>query len=414
MFNPFYIFIGQRYTLIKGKNHFISFISLTSMLGIALGVMVLITVMSVMNGFGKEIRAQMLSGTPHITLSAAKGRIAKWEELTQKLSHYPDIVGTSPYILGQAMVSTPDSVQGVLVKGIEPQVNDQVTKLQDHLIEGELNNLNAGEYGIVLGKDLALKLGLKLNDKVSLIIPEILSSPVGVSPRIKRFKVVGIFKINYFYDNSHAFVHLKDAEKLYRMGNEVSGIQIKIKDELEAPQIVKKLRKGFSHTLDFYDWTHENESFFQAIKMEKTVMMFILLLIIAVAAFNLVSSLVMMVTDKRSDIAILRTIGATPHEIMGVFMVQGSSIGLMGTALGVITGLLLAYNVTAVTNFLQNLFQVQFISADVYFINYLPSDVHLQDVLQITGLTLLLSFLATLYPAWKASNIHPAEALRYE
>jgi len=415
MFTPFHLFIGQRYSRIKGKNHFISFISLTSMLGIALGVMVLITVMSVMNGFSKEIRSQMLKGVPHITLQSGGELMKDWQAIDTTLQRqYPEIAGASPYIMGQGILSGPSQVQGILINGIDANKINEVIPLKTHLIAGELANLKAEEFGIILGRELAYNLGLHINDKVSVIVPEISTTLAGITPRIKRFTLIGIFEINYFYDNSQAFIHIADAAKLFRMQNGVTGLQIKLHDELQAPQLAQALGHTFRGKYAVHDWSHENASFFQAIKIQKTVMLFILLLIIAVAAFNLVSSLVMMVTDKRGDIAILRTLGATPVQIMAIFMIQGSIIGCIGTLLGLCSGLLLAYNITDLYNYLEKTLQLNLIPLDVYLINFLPSEIHAIDVMQICGLTLALSFLATLYPAWTASRIHPAEALRYE
>jgi len=416
MFKPFYIFVGYRYIRSKRKNHFISFISLTSIMGVALGVSVLITVLSVMNGFNREIRAQMLSGTPHITVGKLKGPLLEWRALTDTLGSNAAVVGIAPYILGQGMLSSPTSkrVQGVLVKGIDPEQVNAVYPLVTRMKEGGLEALQAGQYNMMVGRSLAINLGIRLHDKISLIVPEASVTPAGILPRIKRFTVTGIFEMGDLYDGSQTFIHLQDADKLFRMSGGVTGVQVKLKEELEAPSVAA----GFHQTLDedywVTDWTQEFGSFFKALQIQKTVMLCILLLIITVAIFNLVSSLVMMVTDKRSDIAILRALGASRCTIMGIFITQGSLVGLLGTLSGVLLGLYMAFHITEWADFLQRVLNVELISRDVYLVNFLPSEVHSADVIGVVLVTLLMSLVATLYPAWRAANIAPAEALRYE
>ena len=418
MFRPFFAFIGCRYTRVKRKNHFISFISLTSMLGLALGVMVLITVLSVMNGFGKEIRAQMLKGTPHITLGSTAGGLTheNWLSLAEKLKNYPKILGAAPFIVDQGMLSGANSgrLQGVMVKGIDPEQINAVYPLKDHLLEGNLDALQPGQYGMIVGVSLANTLGLGVGDKISLITTDTTVTPAGLSPRIKRFTIVALSKISQIQDGSNVFINIQDADKLFRMRGSVTGVQLRIKNEMEVLELSRALYQTLGREYWIADWTQEFGNFFQTLRMEKTVMTFILLLIIAVAGFNLVSSLVMMVTDKRKDIAILRTLGASPKSIMGIFMVQGSVIGLLGTTLGVVAGLILSFNVTAWVDAIQKFFNIQLINQEFYFVSSLPSDVHLWDVISITGFTLVMCLLATLYPAWRAALVQPAEALRYE
>ncbi len=421
MFRPFYAFIANRYARVKRKNHFISFISLTSVVGIALGVSVLITVLSVMNGFNKEIRVQMLNGTPHITVGKVGGSWVDWRPILSMLNKYPKVVGVAPFIYGQGMISSSDTgrVQGVLVKGVDPNQINQVYPLAQRMKQGQLSDLKPGSYNIILGKGLANNLGVVPGDKVSLIVPEATVTLAGISPRMKRFSVAGIFEIGDLYDGSQAFMHLKDADKLYHMEGGVSGLQLKLEDELEAPIVAHNLYFSLNQNHDqqeygIVDWTQEFGGFFRALKIQKTAMLVILLLIIAVAAFNLVSSLVMMVTDKRPDIAILRALGATRKHVMGIFMIQGIYIGMKGTLAGVIFGLILSYNVTSWTNTIQRALNVELISKDVYLVNFLPSEVHAMDVVGIALITLFMSFVATLYPAWRAACIPPAEALRYE
>ncbi len=416
MFRPFYAFIGLRYTYVKRKNHFISFISLMSVLGIALGVGVLIAVLSVMNGFNREIRAQMLSGTPHITVGKFGGSLLDWQPITKQIRKNPKVIGATPYIYNQGMLSSLNTgrVQGVLIRGIDPKQINEVYPLADHLTKGNLKNLKSGEFGIILGKSIANYFGVSVGDKVSLITPEASVTPAGFLPRIKRFTVVGIFKIGDLYDDKQAFIDIKDADKLFRMHGAVNGIQLKVADELDAPRIAREVHRDLNEDYWVMDWTQEFGNFFKALQIQKTVMTFILLLIIAVAAFNLVSSLVMMVSDKRSDIAILRTLGASKRSIMGIFIAQGSIIGAIGTTLGVIFGLFLALNVTGWVDKIQETFNVELVAKDVYLVGFLPSEIHQIDIVYIVIVALMMCFIATLYPAWRAASIQPAEALRYE
>ncbi|HQW58215.1 MAG TPA: lipoprotein-releasing ABC transporter permease subunit, partial [Gammaproteobacteria bacterium] len=322
----------------------------------------------------------------------------------------------TPYIYNQGMLSSLNTgrVQGILIRGIDQKQINDVYPLAEHLTKGNLKNLKSGEFGIILGKGIANYFGVSVGDKVSLITPEASVTPAGFLPRIKRFTVVGIFKIGDLYDDKQAFIDIKDADKLFRMHGAVNGIQLKVADELEAPRIAREVRRDLNEDYSVMDWTQEFGNFFKALQIQKTVMTFILLLIIAVAAFNLVSSLVMMVSDKRSDIAILRTLGASKRSIMGIFIAQGSIIGLVGTALGVIFGLFLALNVTGWVDKIQETFNVELVAKDVYLVGFLPSEIHQIDIVYIVILALIMCFIATLYPAWRAASIQPAEALRYE
>ncbi len=414
MFKPFYAFIAYRYVRAKCQNHFISFISLASILGIALGIAVLITVLSVMNGFNREIRLQMLSGTPHITLGSFSGPLRDWQALSQDLSTEPSVIGVAPFISGQAMLNSGfGRSQGVLVRGIEPSQSQKLYPGLQTLKEGRLEDLNPGHYGVLVGSALAKNLGLALGDKISLIVPQASVTPVGMMPRIKRFTVTGIFSIGELYDDKQLFMHLKDADTLFRMHGGISGIQLNVQDELEAPRIASDLYKKWHKDYWVSDWTLDFGNFFKALHIQKTVMTFILLLIIAVAAFNLVSSLVMVVTDKRADIAILRTLGASRKAIMRLFMLQGLMIGCIGTILGITGGLFLATHVSGWADSLQTLLNIELVSKEMYLIGFLPSEVHSTDVLTIALSALVMCFFATLYPAFRATKIKPAEALRY-
>lgn len=413
MFKPFFAFVGCRYIKAKRKDHFISFISISSMLGIALGITVLITVLSVMNGFSKEIRKHMLSVTPHITLRSYSDNLTNWEAILNKISKYDEIKGAAPYVMAHGMLTVNGITQPSLIRGVQPDAINDVYPLQENILAGNLESLAKNSFGIILGKPLADNLGVMLGDKINLIAPEATITPAGILPRIKSLTVTGIFESNTHYDNQHAFINLDDAKKIFKV-NGISGIQVKVNDELSARKVANSLNKFLEFKYWITDWTYEYESFFEAIKMEKTVMWCILLLIICVAAFNLVSSLVMMVTDKRADIAVMRTMGANPRNIMGIFIVQGCLIGFIGTLLGLIFGLLLATNTPEIVAFIQTLFDVQFISKDVYYIGHVPSEIESSDVIFTCLSALILSAISTIYPALKASKIQPAEALKYE
>lgn len=414
MFTPFFLFVGHRYTRFKSKNHFISFISLTSMLGIALGVMVLITVLSVMNGFSKEIRSHMLSVAPHVTLRNVDGNLQEWDSILSQIATRPLVAGAAPFIAAHGMLMENNNVQPAIIMGVDPNQINNVYQIQNNIIAGSLNDLTKDNFGIILGKELAERLGVWINNKITLIAPQVNISLVGITPRIKRLSVVAIFDNGSNYDNLRAFIHLDSAKKIYKMGNNISGIQIKVQDELYAAKVAQDLNQYFADKYWISDWTQEFSHFFEAIKMEKTVMWCILFLIITVAVFNLVSTLVMVVTDKRSDIAIMRTMGASSKQIMGIFIVQGAIVGIIGTLLGLILGLLLAHYVTQIVDFIQLLFNIKFISEEVYLIGFVPSEIKPLDVIIVCCFSIIMSLLATIYPAWHAARIQPAEALRYE
>ena len=413
------LWIGLRYTRPKkraaGRNHFISFISMISMLGIALGVAALIVVLSVMNGFQKELRTRILGVASHIQISGANGELAAWAKTASQAAQNPRVLAAAPYVAAQGMLSFDQLVRGVMVRGVLPVAEEKVADFEQHMKSGHLADLRAGEFGIILGSELARALQVFTDDKVTLIAPQGLVTPAAVLPRVKQFKVIGIFEVGmYEYDSGMALIHLSDAQKLYRMEDRVSGLRLKLDDLFAAPRVARELQRGLEADAMASDWTRSHANFFRAIAIEKNMMFLILLLIVAVAAFNIVSALVMAVTDKQADIAILRTLGASPGSIMAVFIVQGALIGAIGLALGVVGGVLLAHNVDVVVPALERLIGMQFLAKDVYYISELPSDMQWGDVMIISGVSFLLTLAATLYPSWRASRVNPAEALRYE
>ncbi|TXT24113.1 MAG: lipoprotein-releasing system permease protein [Gallionellaceae bacterium] len=413
---PYELFIGLRYTRAKRRNHFISFISLISMLGMALGVAALIVVLSVMNGFQKEIRARILGVAPHLKISSAgSDRLDGWQLVLQAAARHPHVAAAAPFVAGQGMVSFEQSVQGVMVRGILPQDEGKVVDMSGKIKAGSLQALQEGGFGIVLGSDLAHALNAQLGDKVLVITPQGQITPAGMMPRLKQFRVVGIFEIGMApYDNALALIHLGDAQKLYQMGEAASGISARLHDLDLAPRVAIELERDLPRDTYIKDWTREHANYFRAVQIEKRMMFIILSLIVAVAAFNIVSTLVMAVTDKRADIAILRTLGASPASIMKIFIVQGAMIGVIGSLLGVGGGILLALNIDTVVPFIERMLGTHFLAKDVYYISELPSDLHRDDVLVVGGFSFLISLLATLYPSWRASRTQPAEALRYE
>ncbi|MDN5849457.1 MAG: lipoprotein-releasing ABC transporter permease subunit [Nitrococcus sp.] len=415
MFRPLQLYIGLRYTRAKRRNHFVSFISLTSMLGIAVGVTALITVLSVMNGFEHELRERILGMVAHATVTSFSGPIEDWREIARDLRAQPHVEGAAPYVDGEVMLAHGSAVTGALVRGILPAEEPAVSEVLDKIVAGDVSALKPGAFGIILGGGLARMLGVQVGDSVTVVTPEARISVAGILPRVRRFQVVGVFEVDMSqYNRSLALMHLDDARLLFRTGNGVSGVRLRFDDVLAAPRLAREVTASLPGFYRATDWTVYNRNFFRAVSMEKTVMFVILMLIVGVAAFNIVSTLVMVVTDKQADIAILRTLGATPRTIMGVFIVQGALIGAIGTALGVLGGVGLALNVETIVPAIEHLFHVQFLPADVYLISNLPSDLQPTDVMHITIASLILSLLATLYPAGRAARTVPAEALRYE
>ena len=415
MFRPLSIFIGSRYTRAKRRNHFISFISLTSMIGLSLGVLAMIIVLSVMNGFQREMSNRILGMVPHAVIAGEGRPVDDWKILAQQLRAHPGVLGTAPITQLEGMLSYKGTMQPIEIKGIDPQAEREVSILGAKMIAGSLDDLKAGESGVILGLMTARRFGLKLGDRITLIVPELSDAPGGITPRMQRLNVVGVFKVGAELDGSLAMIHRADAAQILRwQPHQVEGVRVRLADLYRAPQIATELVAGLGKGYRGEDWSLTQGSLFSAMKMEKTMIGLLLLLIVAVAAFNIIATLIMVVADKRADIAILRTLGATPRQIMAIFMVQGSIIGLTGTLIGAVLGVLGAMNVSALVAWLEKVSGQHIFSSDVYFISTLPSELRLQDVLLVTLAALLLSFLATVYPAWRAAQTQPAEALRYE
>ena len=415
MRNPYELFAGLRYTRAKRRNHFISFISGASMVGIAIGVTALITVLSVMNGFERELRDRILGMASHATISAYRGSLEGWVDVAERASRNPEVEAVAPYIEGEGMLRMGQELSGTLLRGILPEQETGVSDIGAHIKTGSLESLKAGEYNIVLGWEIAQALGVTPGDKIDLMIPVASITPAGVLPRFRRFNVTGVFRVGmYEFDRGLVLIHLADAQALYRMSEGVTGVRLKLHDLFRAPQVAREVAETLPGVYFVNDWTRSHANFFRAVATEKIVMFIILSLIVAVAAFNIVSTLVMVVQDKQADIAILRTLGARPRSIMAIFMVQGSIIGLIGTFLGVIGGVTLALNVETLVPLIEAATGQQFLSPDVYYISDLPSELKSSDVIRIAALSLALGLLSTLYPAWRASRVQPAEALRYE
>lgn len=415
MFIPYELFVGLRYTRAKRRNHFISIISAISILGITLGVMALITVISVMNGFEGELRQRILGMASHATISGDDNRLGNWSSIAQQALVHPEVVAVAPYIHAEAMLTADQQVGGAVIRGVIPDQEREVSKVDQHMKEGSLAELKPGAFNILIGQELAQLLGVDLGDRVTLVTPQAQFTAIGALPRLKRFTVAGIFEVGmYEYDRGMAFIHIEDGAKLLRLGDDVSGIRLRLTDLFQAPRVVRELALEAGRPLWVSDWTRNHANFFRAVKLERTVMFVILALIVAVAAFNIVSTLVMVVTDKQADIAVLRTLGATPFSVMKLFMVQGTLIGLVGTLVGTAGGVALALNVETLVPALEQTFNVEFLDSSVYYLTELPSELRWADVGRIAGLSFALSIVATLYPAWRASRTQPAEALRYE
>jgi len=410
------ILLGLRYVRAKRRNGFISFISLISTLGLALGIAALITVLSVMNGFQKELRTRILGVASHVQITGYDNELTDWQQVADRSLQNKDVKAAAPYVSEQAMLSFDQTVRGAMVRGVLPAAEDGVADFSQHMRAGSLTDLQPGGFGVVLGIELARALRVQVGEKVTLIAPQGLVTPAAVLPRLKQFTVVGVFEAGHFeYDASLALIHMQDAQTLYRMEDRVSGVRLKLGDLFDAPRVARELHAQMSGDgLQVGDWTRQHANFFRAIAIEKNMMFIILMLIVAVAAFNIVSMLIMVVTDKQADIAILRTLGASPASMMAVFIVQGAIIGGGGLLLGVAGGVALASNLDVVVPAIEAIAGVSLWSAEVYFIPELPSEILWSDVITVTVIGGLLTLAATLYPSWRASRVQPAEALRYE
>jgi lipoprotein-releasing system permease protein len=414
---PFEWRVGLRYTRAgrrSGRNSFISFISLISMAGITLGVAALIVVLSIMNGFQKDVRDRMLSVLPHIEVSGADGTLPNWKVAAKEALQNKEVIGAAPYAATQAMITHDDTVRGVMIRGVLPQEEPNVSDVAAHVHIGRFDNLQPGAFNIIIGGELARALYVQVGDKVTLIAPQGQVTPAGVLPRLKQFTVVGIFDTGHQEnDSSLAFIHIDDALRMFRM-DAPSGVRLRVADMQRAPQVAQELSRSMTGNVVVRDWSQQNRTWFAAVQTEKRMMFIILTLIIAVAAFNMESTLVMTVTDKQADIAIMRTLGASPRSIMKIFMIQGALIGSIGTVIGVSLGVLVALNIDVIAPFIEHLLGVQFLPSDIYLISTLPSDLRWPDVWSIGAIAVVLGFLATLYPSWSAARVKPAEALRYE
>ena len=415
MFQPKELFIGLRYIRAKRKNHFVSFIAFISIAGVAMGVFALIVVLSVMNGFGNELRDRTLSMTSHATITGYDGYLRDWPAVLEKAEKNIEVIAAAPYISKEIMLTNGRRVSGSLIRGITPEMESKVSLVQSKMISGSLFDLKAGEYGIVLGRELANSLGVFEGERVTVITPQASVTAVGVMPRLRRFRVVGVFEVGmHQFDAAMAYMHIDDAAKLFSYKDRVNGVRLKLTDVFEAPRISRDIEKEFGEDYWVKDWSKQHKNFFRALKTEKTVMFIILLLMVSVAALNIVSTLMMTVTEKESDIAILRALGMQPSSVMIIFIIQGAFIGFFGTLIGVGAGVPVALNVFEIVSWLEQLFNTDFLPSDVYYISDIVADVKVNEVITYALSAFSVTILATIYPAWRASQTLPAEALRYE
>ncbi len=415
MIRPLELQIGLRYTRARRENRFISFISFISIFGIVIGVWALITVLSIMNGFERELRERILAVASHITITGETGQLANWQEVADQVGNLDDVIGYAPFILGQGMVVKGGTVSGALIRGISPVPESTVSTVTQSMVSGEIDSLTSRSWNIVIGANLASKLGVAVGDKVTLVAPKGQLTPAGLLPRLKRFRVSGVFELGmYEYDSVLTLIHIDDAARLLRMQGQVSGLRLKLNDVYDAPRVREQLAYVMGPGNDVTDWTREHRNLFRALKIERRVMFIILLLIVAVAGFNIVSTLIMVVADKQADIAILRTLGISPLSVMGIFVVQGVTIGLIGTVVGAALGIVTSINIETLVPWLENLFNTEFFPSSIYVITDFPAEMRWSDVSLITTVSFGISLIATLYPAWRASRTQPAQALRYE
>ncbi len=423
MASRFEYWVGGRYVRSRSRNSFVSLISTISMLGIAIAVAVLIVVLSVVNGFERELRDRLLAMTSHASVYDRTGRLVDWEAMSDIVESRPDVLATSPYVTGQALLVFEEQLSGAELRGVDPALEDEVSGIGDVFVEGELSSLEVGDFNIVLGVELANELEIGIGDKVTVTLAQGVVTPAGVVPRTKRFTVRGIYRVGmYEFDRRLAYIHIDDARRLYRLGDDVTGVRFSVTDVFRAPEIsegvavdlIRATNLQNLQRVDIVNWTERNRNFFRSIQITKSILFVILLLVVAVAAFNIVSTLVMVVKDKQADIAILRTVGAMPSSIVRIFVTQGAVIGIVGTAVGVLFGVLLSLNLETIVSFVESTFGIKFLAADVYFISDLPSQLKPGDVIRIASIALGLALVSTLYPAWMAARTAPAEALRYD
>lgn len=413
--NSFPLFVGLRYTRARQRTRFISVISLISVIGIALGMTVLITVLSVFNGFQREVRTRMLSAVAHVQISGLGETLSDWPAVAATAAKHPHVVAAAPYVSAQGLLTSGGNVRGTFLRGIDPAQEGKVSEIGAHMRSGTLDDLRSGEYNVALGAPLARALGVVVGDKVVLVAPQGQVTPAGILPRLRQFTVTGIFEVGHYeIDAGLAVVHIEDAQRLYRMDGQVSGVRLKLDDLFLARQVARELLAQLPPEVSVSDWSRFNATYFRAVELEKRMMSLLLFFIIAIAAFNMVSSLFMVVKEKQADIAILRTMGASPGDVMRIFMVQGTLIGAIGVGCGIVFGILGAINVASIIAFIENLFHVKFMPQDVYQIADLPSQLQAGDVVLTAVVAFTLSILATLYPSYRASQVNPAEALRYE
>ncbi len=412
---PYELFIGLRYTRSRQRTRFISVISLISVIGIALGMTVLITVLSVMNGFQREVRTRMLSAVAHVQISGMDEKLSDWEKVAAIAKAHPNVLATAPYVNAQGLLTSGSQVRGTYMRGIVPEMESLVDDLAVSMRQGKLDSLKPGEFGIILGDALARALNVTVGEKVVLVAPQGQVTPAGILPRLRQFTVVGTFHVGHHeIDSGLALTHIEDAKRLYRMGDQISGVRLKLDDLFRAQQVARELLPRVPPNTMVTDWTRVNATYFRAVDIEKRMMSLLLFFIIAIAAFNLVSSLFMVVKEKQADIAILRTLGASPGGVMKIFMTQGIVIGLAGVAFGTVFGILGALYVDVIVGFVERLFGFRFLDPSVYQINSLPSELRPQDVVLTALFSFVMAAVATIYPAWRASKVNPAEALRYE
>jgi len=412
---PYELFIAARYLRSKNKNRFVSFISLISVMGIALAVAVLLVVLSVMNGFEHEVRSRILAVVSHASISGFEGRLEDWEIVQDLAAAEPGVRSTAPFIDGQGMLVSGGAVAGVQLRGIEPGAEAETSAVEELVVDGSLQQLEPGGFGLLLGQALADRLGVVPGDRVVALVAQGLVTPAGIMPRMRRFEVLGTFNAGmYEFDRSLAYLHIEDAAKLFRLTPDVTGVRLSVRDPMAAPQVVRNVARSYGGGVYVSDWTRQHANFFRSIELTKSIIFVILLLVVAVAAFNIVSTLVMVVRDKRAEIAILRTMGAPPSAILLIFMCQGTMIGLVGTLGGLCLGVLVSWNLSEIVGFLEGLLRIRFLAPDVYFISELPSRMSWPDVLRVCGIAFILAVLSTLYPAWRGAGTNPADALRHD